>query len=90
MAPTDAKHVRKMTRRLLEVFDADFVPGGYSSREIPWEIGATMHGSTARLKMLWPSEKAARDREARELDDAREAMGRKRRRKPKQIKDKIR
>jgi hypothetical protein len=89
------RHARAMTAMLLDVFDADIVRGGYASPEIPWEIGAQSymadHGcKTSRTGMLLESEKKAKARAAEKLDQAREALGVKKKRKPKKIKDKIR
>ena len=61
--------------RLMTVFNADIVEGGYASREIPWEIAAQVMGKTDRTGMLLPSEKVAAARVRRELQEKRDAIG---------------
>jgi hypothetical protein len=86
------RHTRSMTSMLLNTFDAEFVVGGYASHHIPWEIGAQMYGGgkTSRTGMLLESEKDQRRRDQKKLDERREALGVKKKRKTKQKMDKIR
>lgn len=95
MNDREVKHARRMTRRLIEVFDADFLPGGYGNPRVPWWIAGESymrdHGkTTSRTGKLLDSEIARAKRERAQMDDAREAMGMKRRGKAKKVKDRIR
>lgn len=71
------RQFRKMQSRLMDVFSAELVDGGYSSREIPWEIGAQMMagGRTSRTGKLLPSEELAKKRATREVQERREQVG---------------